>query len=538
MKILSNRKRHKKKIGRNDPCPCGSGRKYKKCHGLSLKDNLVHSPITPGDFKAKIEELKALQKQREHQQGLGRPIISIEFKGYRFVAVGKKVYYSNKWKTFHDFLSYYIKDVFGADWGNSELKKDFNSRHQIIQWYDYVCKYQHKTILEPGKIHSAPMTGAVEAYLALAYNLYLLSHNITVQQELIKRLKHQDQFYGAYYETYVAAAFIKAGFYLEFENEMDTSTKHCEFTATSKKTGYKYSVEAKARLPYKASPRIGRKLYGALQKKANHKRVIFIDANVLDNAYESQSITWMRKALSNIRQKEASILVDGKPAPEAYVFVTNHPYLYNLETTTFSRSILAEGFKIQEFKMDTGFPSIRDALRAREKHYDMFQLFESIKEHYEIPSTFGGEIPELAFGEVIPRLQIGHRYLIPDNEGKEVIGELTHAVVDEKQGLAYGVYKLANGRSNILSMVLTDAELAAYRKYPETFFGVYMPVSKQISNPLELFDWLFEIYGKTSKEKLLEFLKSRPDYEKLKQESQEELAITYCEAMVYSMLKN
>ena len=21
------------KIGRNDPCPCGSGRKYKQCHG-------------------------------------------------------------------------------------------------------------------------------------------------------------------------------------------------------------------------------------------------------------------------------------------------------------------------------------------------------------------------------------------------------------------------------------------------------------------------------------------------------------------------
>jgi uncharacterized protein YecA (UPF0149 family) len=20
-------------VGRNDPCPCGSGRKYKKCHG-------------------------------------------------------------------------------------------------------------------------------------------------------------------------------------------------------------------------------------------------------------------------------------------------------------------------------------------------------------------------------------------------------------------------------------------------------------------------------------------------------------------------
>ena len=21
------------KVGRNDPCPCGSGRKFKKCHG-------------------------------------------------------------------------------------------------------------------------------------------------------------------------------------------------------------------------------------------------------------------------------------------------------------------------------------------------------------------------------------------------------------------------------------------------------------------------------------------------------------------------
>ena len=26
-------KRYGRKIGRNDPCPCGSGRKYKACHG-------------------------------------------------------------------------------------------------------------------------------------------------------------------------------------------------------------------------------------------------------------------------------------------------------------------------------------------------------------------------------------------------------------------------------------------------------------------------------------------------------------------------
>jgi uncharacterized protein YecA (UPF0149 family) len=25
------------KIGRNDPCPCGSGRKYKVCHGRDVQ---------------------------------------------------------------------------------------------------------------------------------------------------------------------------------------------------------------------------------------------------------------------------------------------------------------------------------------------------------------------------------------------------------------------------------------------------------------------------------------------------------------------
>jgi preprotein translocase subunit SecA len=28
-------KRHDKKVGRNDPCPCGSGKKYKRCCGAS-----------------------------------------------------------------------------------------------------------------------------------------------------------------------------------------------------------------------------------------------------------------------------------------------------------------------------------------------------------------------------------------------------------------------------------------------------------------------------------------------------------------------
>jgi preprotein translocase subunit SecA len=28
-------KREGSKVGRNDPCPCGSGKKFKKCHGAA-----------------------------------------------------------------------------------------------------------------------------------------------------------------------------------------------------------------------------------------------------------------------------------------------------------------------------------------------------------------------------------------------------------------------------------------------------------------------------------------------------------------------
>jgi preprotein translocase subunit SecA len=30
----TSQRRSGEKVGRNDPCPCGSGKKYKKCHGV------------------------------------------------------------------------------------------------------------------------------------------------------------------------------------------------------------------------------------------------------------------------------------------------------------------------------------------------------------------------------------------------------------------------------------------------------------------------------------------------------------------------
>jgi hypothetical protein len=132
-------------------------------------------------------------------------------------------------------------------WGNAELAKPLADRHPVMQWYDIYCRFQQATIKTPGVAAQATVTGIVACYLGLAYNLYLLAHNSELQTRLIDRLKVPDQFQGAYCELIVANLLIRAGFKLELENEADGTSKHCEFSARSRRTGKKYWVEAKMR---------------------------------------------------------------------------------------------------------------------------------------------------------------------------------------------------------------------------------------------------------------------------------------------------
>ncbi len=533
----------KQKLGRNSPCPCGSGKKFKRCHG-------VLNQITPDVIEQASQRLDAQRRQREKQQGLGRPIVSAVFKGHRFVAVGSRLWYApaESWKTFADFLFFFIKKTLGEDWGNREIQKPFEQRHPILQWYHHLCLYQRQVGAKRGEVYSAPMTGAAAAYLNLSYNLYLVAHNNKdIQSKLIHRLKDRVSFAGAYYEFYVAAVFIKAGFDLEYENEDDRETSHCEFAAVSKVTGKMYSVEAKSCQPLAPGlaegserrtgrPRVGRQLFRALEKAAKHERVIFIDVNVPDSATDDQAPAFMEHALNVLRRNERTLVVKGAPAPPAYVVLTNHPYHHNLETVHFRRATLAEGFKIRDFKMGASFPSLRDALGARDRHSDMFRLMDSIREHYDIPSTFDGEIPEFAFNETPNRLLIGGTYRITGPDGKEANAILLDAIVSEEQKSVHCVYRLDNGAHILGKDQLSDAELAAYRRHPDTFFGVVRRRSQNADDPLQLFDFVYESYRNTSKAKLLEFMKGHPNIEELKQLDQKELAIRYCEQFVYAVM--
>ena len=86
----------------------------------------------------------------------------------------------------------------------------------------------------------------------------------------------------------------------------------------------------------------------------------------------------------------------------------------------------------------------------------------------------------------------------------------------------------------IATCPISDLELQAYQRYPETFFGVYKETTQKQKDPVQLFHWLMDCYGKTDRAKLLEFMKDHPDYNQLIYKSQAELAFLYCERIAHS----
>jgi hypothetical protein len=57
--------RHVVKVGRNDPCPCGGGKKYKECHEKEGTAYLVKL--------ARKEEKQRLRERRERMKQAGVP---------------------------------------------------------------------------------------------------------------------------------------------------------------------------------------------------------------------------------------------------------------------------------------------------------------------------------------------------------------------------------------------------------------------------------------------------------------------------------
>jgi hypothetical protein len=505
---------------------------------LIAKEELERRIIEEG--RTHFEKHRTQELQRQRQQGLGRPIISTKFKDYQFVAVANKMYYG-KWRTFADFLGDYVKNVMGPAWGNAELTKPLGERHPVLQWYDKVCHLQAAAHAKAkGELFATPLTGAASAYTRLAYNLYLIAHNgKDIQTRLIERLRDKSGFQGAFFETQVAAWLTRAGFELEFEDESDRSSTHCEFTATHIATGEMFSVEAKYReiqSTNSSREKLVRKLHQALDKKASHKRLIFLNLNKPLLSPEAAELA-MNRAERLIAKAEADPIKSAAYEP-AYVCITNMNDQFVLDTPSVTMMILFCGYKIPDF-MGKEYSSLREAARARERHAPMFQLFKSMEEHQEIPQTFGGELPSEEFTtSPEPRLQVGQTYNVPRPDGVEVAALLTHVLVhDDKAICAFHDPKADVAWMG--SFPMSADEIADYERHPDTYFGLKnQRANREAESPMDLFDFFVDGHRNTPKERLVELLRNSGTNEDVSKMTQMEMVELYAEGCVWGVINS
>jgi len=304
----------------------------------------------PGNIGAMLKQIQQEEVIRRQRFGDVRPMVHIDWQAKKFVAVGDQMHWSDKWKTPIDFFSHYLRHVFTIEWMKNEHKKAYSQRHPVLQWCEQIGRLQDTLSPDSNGIYELAPSGAMRAYILLAYDLYTLRHHDALQQAIVERMKYKEQFQGARHELFAAATCVRAGFQIDYENEKDRSRRHPEFTGTHKYTGQKITVEAKSKHrrgvlghPGDRSPvekvcvRIGRLFNDAINKPAPSPYIIFMDLNMPPNSLPPMTQKWLEIVVGPLltdqgksRSSDPWNLVvfsnfpdhypdDDKPAPTGYV---------------------------------------------------------------------------------------------------------------------------------------------------------------------------------------------------------------------------
>ena len=410
-----------------------------------------------------------------------------------------------------------------------------------MQWYDEYCRFQLPSIETPDKVIESQVTGLVACYLGLAYSLYLLHHNVELQTRLLKRLKNIGQFQGAYYELIVANTLIRAGFKLALEDETDGNNKHCEFAAISEKTGKRYWVEAKMRSVVgflgrtiadgSSDPnpiaQLNKHLNQALKKPAADERLIFIDLNTAEDMQQQKPI-WMdatSRALERYERRHSDA--------RAYVIVTNLPFHRMLDSKV-PVAAVPFGLNMKDFNRP-GHYQLSVAWRNKQSHIDAYNICQSLERYTQLPSTFDGSLPSEAFKGGINRPIIGETYFFDDGKGGGYVGTVTGAIVNETKRKSLLSITGDDGRSYMITQLMSDEAVREYREHPDTYFGKIQPISGKWTTPYELFEWLMGAYEKSTRTFLLTSLNNQSGSSSFDQLSDDELRSLYCERMAGSI---
>jgi hypothetical protein len=273
------KRKYSTRVGRNDPCPCGSGLKYKKCclpRGPDAYGTRIQTQTVPVVLDGARTEI----------------LSSMVWRGRRFRIIWNRLFGFSPEQTFHEFLDYLTLETLNPEWFRKQAALPEGERHVVVQW--------RKALLDLVKTPPDTSnggwvrTGPVQAYLCFAYDLYWLQILNKLPKSLVRRLRDKEAFQGARYEVLVAACFARAGFDIELLDESVKSARHCEFVATRKKTRAQVYVEAKSRRrrgvlhepgTFDLSADVRGDVFGLYsdairQAPQGHPYFIFIDANL------------------------------------------------------------------------------------------------------------------------------------------------------------------------------------------------------------------------------------------------------------------
>lgn len=514
------------KIGRNAPCPCGSGRKQKHCHGAlarALPEGLDEA------IRRSRREVAAAEQLRQLQQGYGRGIVQAEVKDARILAVGSAIYSSTRWRFFADFLLDFLRGKLGT----------LDPVHPVVRWFALLVERQRAGGHAAGDTIATPTGGFAASFFYLAYALYLLAHHDQIPEPLLARLRNPKTVLPAIYETYVGAAFALAGFTMQAGETKPTELPQGEFTATSKRSGNTYSVEAKRKEfwanPFKGAMNpefrselrqwVRTRLYKSAKKQLPNP-VYWFELSIPDLRTEADFLLLREEVCATIAEAEGSLTVHGEIAAPAYVFVTNHVHLVDDSISATPLFAMLEGFRIPTL-LSRGYVDLETAMACHDEHRDMTGIIECLAKVSRIPSSFEGVPNELvrSDGSHVRPPKVGDPFSVTAPDGQTVTGTLEEitAVGDT----AWVVIREEGTNARLINQVpLTSEEAGAAARYGDAIFG--KPGSTGAvpdGDYLTFYDRMLETYRAYPREGLLNQVRGHPAFAEFEGLSREDLHV-------------
>lgn len=254
------------------------------------------------------------------------PQIQANFQGHKLRSVRNKIYARPPDETFQDFQINHLLWMFGEDWFNSEMEKESEQRHIILQWRHE----RNEQLLKHGSSErnksmplKAPMTGVTKALQVLSDDVYQLAQALDAPTAVIERLGNMREFQGARYEILVASLFARCGFQIGFID--DATKRNPEFIAS--KNTEKIAVEVKSRhragvlhergeFSENAPAEIKRLYENAVgQNPGTMPFVVFIDVNLpLTPQVPINSKDWIKEAMQAFDYRRQEERVDSDTA--------------------------------------------------------------------------------------------------------------------------------------------------------------------------------------------------------------------------------